>query len=111
MPTNSQGESKIRTAQCRALVGGTFLFFLAIYLISGPGRIDIIDGQHRFEVAWNFVERGRPIVRDAFLSARVGVDGARYSFYGLPASVAGTPLVWLGFVFGWQGWRAGPFSL
>jgi hypothetical protein len=100
MTTSTQWESIHATRPGRSLVGGTFLLFLALYLLSGPGRIDIIDGQYRFEVAWNLVEQGRPIVRDIFLAARSGLDGARYSYYGLPASAAATPLVWLGFVFG-----------
>jgi hypothetical protein len=79
---------------------GAFLLFLSIYTLTGPGRIDMIDGQYRFEVSWNMVDLGRPIVRDAFLQARTGVDGARYSYYGPAASVAGAPLVAIGYVFG-----------
>jgi hypothetical protein len=83
-----------------ALAAGTFLFFLSAYLLSGPGRIDMIDGQNRFEVAWNLVEQGRPIVRDVFLPARTGLSGARYSLYGPAASFASVPLVWMGHLLG-----------
>src|SRR5664279_4123362 len=82
------------------LEAGVFLFFLALYALSGPGRIDMIDGQYRFEVSWNLVELGRPVVRDVFLKARTGLDGARYSYYGPAASVAGAPLVALGYLLG-----------
>lgn len=82
------------------LVVGVFFFFLSLYALSGPGRIDMIDGEFRFDVAWNLVDQGRPIVRDPFLRARTGIDGARYSFYGPAGSIASVPLVWLGYLLG-----------
>jgi hypothetical protein len=96
-------------SQHRCLVGGVFIVFLAIYVLSGPGRIDMIDGQYRFEVAWNLLETGRPIVRDIYLNAREGLDGARYSFDGLAGSLVSIPLVWLGFSFGGDNGELGRF--
>jgi hypothetical protein len=99
----TKGSEATEPAEARRkhhLEAGVFLVFLAIYALSGPGRIDMIDGQYRFEVAWNLVEMGRPVVRDVFLGARTGLDGARYAYYGPAASVAGVPLVALGYIFG-----------
>jgi len=71
-----------------------FLFLTGVYVVSGPGRIDIIDGQYRFEVTRNIVEIGRPVLRDPALDRGVyGPDGSHYSGYGPAASVAAVPLV------------------
>ena len=100
MTSAAEATESVTPRPRRHLEVGVFLFFLALYALSGPGRIDMIDGQYRFEVSWNLVESGRPIVRDVFLKARTGLDGARYSYYGPAASVAAAPLVALGYVFG-----------
>jgi hypothetical protein len=84
------------------LAGGLFLFVLATYFLTNPGRIDVIDGQIRFDVAYNWLTVGRPLVRDPWVGPIMGVpgrDGAVYSFYGAPASVLSMPLVWLGLHF------------
>lgn len=81
---------------------GLFLLILGIYLLTSPGRIDTIDGQARFDVAYNLVVRGRPILTDSWLGEIVGVPGRggyRYSYYGAPASVFAAPLVWLALKF------------
>lgn len=78
---------------------GIFLLVLAVYALTSPGRIDIIDGQTRFDVAYNWLAKGRPILRDPWISLYLGVpgrDGFRYASYGAPASVFAMPLVWLG---------------
>ena len=100
MTSAAEATESVTPRPRRHLEVGVFLFFLALYALSGPGRIDMIDGQYRFEVSWNLVESGRPIVRDVFLQARTGVDGARYSYYGPAASVAGAPLVAIGYLLG-----------
>jgi len=87
-------------SQRHNLVAGAFIVFLAIYALSGPGRIDILDGQYRFDVSRSLVEIGSPVVRDSFLSARRGLDRARYSSYSPAASVVALPLVWVGLTFG-----------
>jgi hypothetical protein len=71
---------------------------LAAYVLTGPGRLDMTDGQWRFEVARGLVDEGRPVVRDPLLrrSAITGRDGQGYSAYCFAGSVAGVPLVWLG---------------
>jgi hypothetical protein len=69
---------------------------LSLYVLSGPGRIDIIDGQVRFEVARNWLRTGRPFLADPALwrYALPGIDGF-YSPYNAAGSVAGVPMLWL----------------
>src|ERR1043166_6843922 len=43
---------------------GLFLFVFAILALSGPGRIDIVDGQTRYEVARSLVDHGDSVIRD-----------------------------------------------
>ena len=81
------------------IASGILLVVAAAYLLASPGRIDIIDGQIRFDVAYNWVIQGQPIVRDRVAASILGVtgrDGAVYSYYGAAASVLSMPLVWLG---------------
>ena len=81
------------------IASGIFLLVVGIYGLSGPGRIDMVDGQIRFDVAYNWLATGRPVVTDDWIGPLMGVpgrDGHRYSFYGAPASVFGMPLVWAG---------------
>jgi hypothetical protein len=84
------------------VAGGLFLIVLAAYILTNPGRIDIVDGQVRFDVAYNWLTVGRPLVRDRWVGPDMGVpgrDGGVYSFYGAPASVLSLPLVGLGLRF------------
>jgi hypothetical protein len=72
---------------------GVFLVCAAIYGAAGPGRIDMIDGQYRFEVARNIIDDGSVQISDIFLGGAVdGLLGA-YSSYGLSGSVVAVPLV------------------
>ncbi len=73
---------------------GIFLVVGAVYSAAGPGRIDIIDGQYRFEVARNLLEHGSIRIRDPFLPAAVpGLAGGKYSPYGLSGSIVALPLL------------------
>ena len=76
---------------------GLFLVVLALYALFSPGRIDIIDGQIRFEVARNLIEMGEPILRDPAIMfmALPGRNGAAVSHYGLGPSVGSVPVLWL----------------
>ena len=77
---------------------GIFLLVSSIYILSSPGRIDIIDGQIRYEVTTNIVKYGRPVMRDPAL-AGMGAQGnydEMYSYYSSAASLSPLPLVWLG---------------
>ena len=77
---------------------GLLLFVFAIYALSSPGRIDIIDGQARFDVAFNWVLNGRPLITDGWIpfTGVPGRGGLHYSYYGAPASAFAIPLVWMG---------------
>src|SRR4051812_38049640 len=76
---------------------GLFLFVLAALALSGPGRIDIIDGQPRYEVARSLVEHGDAVIRPPGLTFCVspGRDGRPYSLYRLPQSLLGVPAILL----------------
>ncbi len=75
---------------------GVFLLVGAVCALAGPGRIDMIDGQYRFEVARNIIERGSVQVYDPYLGgAVVGVSGV-YSPYGIAGSVVAMPMILLG---------------
>ena len=81
------------------LAAGVFLAVLAVYVLANPGRIDLIDGQVRYEVTINWLTMGRPVLMEpgvARLFAATRRNGFAYSFYGAGASVAAMPLVWLG---------------
>ena len=78
---------------------GLFIFILAVYVLSSPGRIDIVDGQMRFDVSYHLLITGRPSVGDGWLGPLFGVVGRKgyyYSFYGPAGSVIAMPLVWAG---------------
>ncbi len=68
---------------------GLGLATFAVVGLSGPGRIDIIDGQTRFEVGRSLVEHGDSILRDERIwwSRFTGRDGQPYSDYRFPHSV------------------------
>jgi hypothetical protein len=81
------------------LAAGAFLVVLAVYVLANPGRIDLIDGQVRYEVTMNWLTMGRPVLMDPRLVHLSGVPwrkGFNYSAYGAGASAAAIPLVWLG---------------
>lgn len=76
---------------------GLMLLVGAAYVMLSPGRIDIIDGQWRFEVAYNLVREFSLAVKDSGISGwgLPGADGNRYSVYGVSGSIVALPLVWL----------------
>ena len=82
------------------LAAGIFLTVLALYVLFNPGRIDLIDGQVRYEVTMNWLTMGRPVLRDPTLldlsAGGIGKNGFTYSHYGPAAIVAAMPLVWAG---------------
>ena len=67
----SIGPPRIRSATWWpvALIG-QFLVVFALVALSGPGRIDIIDGQTRYEVARSMVDHG-----DRWSGTRLLVSG------------------------------------
>ena len=75
---------------------GIFLALLGIYVATSPGRVDILDGQYRYEVARNWLDQGRPVVQDPYLiplGLAVRTPGAVYSAYNAAPSVAAMPLM------------------
>lgn len=83
------------------LSAGVFLGVLAVYIAASPGRIDIIDGQYRFEVARNIVDHASIQIHDRFLGmAARGTDGAYYSPYGISGSLVTVPLILAARLFG-----------
>lgn len=81
------------------IAGGLFLVVLSIYALTSPGRIDIVDGQARFDVAYTWLIDGRPALKDNWIGPLMGVPGRgglRYSYYGAPGSIFAMPLVGLG---------------
>src|ERR1043166_9743946 len=74
---------------------GLGLFVFAVVALSGPGRIDIIDGQARFLVAESLVDHGDFAIDDEhfWFSVLPGRDGQRLSSYRLPHILAGVPAI------------------
>ncbi len=82
------------------LVLGVVLVTTALLVWLSPGRIDMIDGQIRYEVGKNLLLHGSPELRDpALIMGRTG-GGPHYSSYALGASLAGAPAIWLGHFLG-----------
>jgi hypothetical protein len=74
-------------------LAGLFLVVFAVLALSGPGRIDIIDGQARYEVARSLWDHGDVEVRDpdVWFPIVPGPDGKIYCAYRLPHSALGVP--------------------
>src|SRR5688500_16497269 len=85
------------------LIPGSAILVLvsAVYVLTNPGRIDIIDGQLRYEVLTNLLNYGRPTIEDpALVWASVeGLDGNRYTGYGFGTAVTAWPFMALGMAF------------
>lgn len=81
---------------------GIALVVFSIYALSGPGRIDIVDGQHRFDVAYNLLSGNGLTMDDPALRpyAAVGVDGRRYASYAPGGSVLALPTLAIARLFG-----------
>ena len=75
---------------------GLFLLVTCVYVISGPGRMDMIDGQYRYDVTRNIVERGSPTITDNALPPTPVGRGGRRFFLGPTPSLIAVPLVAVG---------------
>ena len=64
----------------RALIG-LFLAVFAVLALSGPGRLDVVDGHTRYAVARSLVDYGDSVVRDpeAHFAVFPGRNGDRYA--------------------------------
>src|SRR5712671_2124436 len=78
-------------------LGGLGLGVFALIALSGPGRIDIIDGQARYFVARSLVDHGDVVVREPNFSFVVlpGRDEKPYSLYRFPHILAAVPAILL----------------
>jgi hypothetical protein len=78
-------------------LGGLFLFVFAVVALSGPGRIDIDDGQARYEVARSLVDHGDSAIRNPHVWYAVypGREGKLFTTYRFPQSVAAVPAILL----------------
>ncbi len=74
----------------RALIG-LFLAVFAVLALSGPGRLDVVDGHTRYAVARSLVDYGDSVVRDpeAHFAVFPGRNGDRYAYYRFPHSGLG----------------------
>jgi hypothetical protein len=70
-------------------LAGLGLFTFALVALTGPGRIDIVDGQTRFEVGRSLVEHGDSALRDdrVWFGSFPGRNGQHYTYYRFPQSV------------------------
>lgn len=75
-------------------LGVTVLLF-GFYAVAGPGRIDMIDGQLRYEAAVRWVSLGTMEFKDPTTRrfGVLGVGGTRHSRYGVGGVLAGAPFV------------------
>jgi hypothetical protein len=69
-------------------VTGLAVAVFAAVALAGPGRIDIVDGQTRFEVGRSLVEHGDSVLRDPRIwwSSFPGRGGEHYTYYRFPHS-------------------------
>src|SRR6516164_6696942 len=74
-----------------AALFGLLLLVFAVVALSGPGRIDIVDGQTRYEVARSLVDHGDSVIRDkdVWFAVLPGRDGQPHTNYRFPQSGLG----------------------
>src|SRR5947207_1188413 len=74
---------------------GQFLLVFAVVALSSPGRIDIVDGQTRYEVARSLVDHGDSIIRDkaTWFNVYKGRDADNYTDYRIPQSILGVAAI------------------
>lgn len=80
----------------RRVLGATLCVF-AIFCLSTPGRLDIVDGHTRYEVARSIVDHGDFVVRDpdVWFAVLPGRAGENYSYFRFPQSVLGAVAILL----------------
>lgn len=86
-----------------AIAVGILFATLTVYVATSPGRIDIVDGQSRYDVAYHWVVEGRPVLRDPIIGSFMAVpgrDGLPYGYYGAAGSLFSAPLITLGLLLG-----------
>ena len=88
-------ETSARLAPQALALAGLALFVFSLVALSGPGRIDIVDGLTRYEVSRSLVEHGDSVIRDPRITFLVfaGREGRRYTNYRFPHSGLGAAAV------------------
>jgi hypothetical protein len=76
---------------------GLALFVFAVVALTGPGRIDIEDGQTRFEAGRSLIEHGDTAIRDPRLvwfrfPGRGGLD---FTYYRFPQELIAAGCIWI----------------
>jgi hypothetical protein len=111
MPITEPPERKT----CLVTLVGVILFVFGVVALSGPGRIDIVDGQARFEVAKSLALHGDFVVRNpaVWFSVFPGRHGDPYSYYRFPHSIVGAVAILVSDLTGpdWDGRRHFFFAL
>jgi hypothetical protein len=79
---------------------GIGLIALVLFVLSHPARIDVVDGQYRYDTAQALLHTGKPAIIDPALKRlRIGSphgrDGKQYSFYGIGGSLTAIPLLYV----------------
>jgi hypothetical protein len=94
IPAGARPQGSRNLAWCAALIGQA-IFVFSVVALSGPGRLDIIDAQTRYEVTRSLVDHGDVEIRDqqVWFTVFPGRDGKQFSYYRLPQSLVGIPLV------------------
>ena len=72
-------------------------FIFAVAALSGPGRIDIVDGQARYAAAGSLIDYGDDSIRDArvWFGVFPGRGGRLYTVYRFPQTVLGAAAIWM----------------
>ncbi len=86
-------------AACALWIGCT-----AVYFVTAPGRIDMVDGAIRYEITDSLLNHGRFDILNSFTPGTPGRGGRHYSYYPI-----GTPLLSLPFLA--AGWWLGHDAL
>jgi hypothetical protein len=83
-PDRAEARTRWAVALC-----GTFFFLFSLIALSGPGRIDIVDGQTRYEVGRSLVDHGDVAIRleDYWWGVFPGRNGRSFTTYRFPQSL------------------------
>src|SRR6478672_3633130 len=78
-------------------LGGLALSLFAVLAMSGPGRLDIVDGHTRYETARSLVDHHDCVIRDpdVWFNIFPGRDNQMYAAYRLPQIVCGVGAILL----------------
>lgn len=76
---------------------GLALIVFGVVALTGPGRIDIVDGQTRYEAAKGLVEHGSPAILNPAVEFAVfpGRNGERHTYYRLPQTAVAVAAILL----------------